>query len=146
MISARILCRTLLGHTEYIINISLRLSIKKKGTGWLKKGVTGDFFFFPIFPFFFLFFFFFPKMDNTFLPKKKKLEKKIAAARLASTSFFGQETDFFYGQPKHRLALSLLFSGLGEGSYSWKGGRFALSHLDTSQVSPLQKLDDDLSV
>ena len=41
--------------------------VSGEAAGWLKKGVTGDFFFHFNFP---------PpkKMDNTFLPKKKKSE------------------------------------------------------------------------
>ena len=45
-----------------------------------QKGATGDFFFFN----FAKFFYFILKMNNIFMEKKKRVEKKIAAARLAS--------------------------------------------------------------
>ena len=78
---------------------NIRLSIKiillpVKRPGGLKRCDWR--LFFPIF------FFFFPKMDKTFLPKKKRGKKKIAAVRLASispTRWTGNKT-FFYGQPK----------------------------------------------
>ena len=70
--------------------------VSGKAAGWLKKKVQLETFFF----FSFLQRIFFSKMDNIFLPRKKKVGEKNAAARLASVlAIRWTGNRFFYGQP-----------------------------------------------
>ena len=64
----------------------MKIIVSGLAAGSVKKGATGDSFFFFFCNFFFFFHFcnfFSPKLDNIFLPNKMILKKKIAAALLA---------------------------------------------------------------